>query len=280
MSHCRLKIVDCRLVALVAAMAMSCLGARAYAGSIKAQVQADEPIRKVWAIQRDATAGGTYNKPFEGKVEGDRVVIEGLPVGRFDLKFETESGGVVEGWDASVPRSTYEEEQPLGDESKEQLLKKMTSDNASGFADDSVILDMQGNIENVAILLHQLRTRMYVTGAGPVDDTWIWRVDRWQWELSGDTTWVPWQERPSYALLREKLPPKTWSSKRVVFARHLGGIALKAESPDADRGIIRVPRPAEGVTAVEPDGTPIKPIVLKANGGQPPAVTSQTTGKE
>jgi hypothetical protein len=243
------------------------------AGSIKAQVQADEPIRKVWAVQRDATAGGTYNKPFEGKLEGDRVTIENLPVpGRFDLRFETDSG-TIEGWDASVPASSYEEEQPLSEESREILFKKMRSDNASGFADDSVVLDIQGNIENVALLLHQLRTTTYITGAGPVSDTWIWRVDRWQWELSGDTTWVPWQERPSYALVREKLKPTDWPAKRMVYARHLGGIALTAERPDIDRGIIRVPKPAGGVYAVEPDGTRIKPIVLKAKGGQPPAAS-------
>jgi hypothetical protein len=244
-----------------------------HAGSIQAQLHADEPIRKVWAVQRDATAGGTYNKPFEGRIDGERVVIENLPVpGRFDLRFETDSG-TIEGWDAAVPASSYEEEQPLSEESREVLFRKMRSDNASGFADDAVVLDIQGNIENVTLLLHQLRTTTYITGAGPVSDTWIWRVDRWQWELSGDTTWVPWQERPSYALVREKLKPSTWPAKSMVYARHLGGIALTADGPEVDRGIIRVPRPAGGVYAVEPDGAPIKPIVLKAKGGQPPAAS-------
>jgi hypothetical protein len=90
---------------------------------------------------------------------------------------------------------------------------------------------------------------------------------------------VPWQERPSYALVREKLKPADYPSKSMVYARHLGGIGLTEESPDSDRGIIRVPKPAGGVYAVEPDGTPIKPIVLKAGGRQPPAAT-QPSGKE
>ncbi|MBE3132878.1 MAG: hypothetical protein IMZ55_05355, partial [Acidobacteria bacterium] len=95
----------------------------------------------------------------------------------------------------------------------------------------------------------------------------VWRVERWHWEDPDEHTWVPYQERPFYALVRERLYEKDYRAKRVAYARHLGGIALTAEKPDADLGAVKVPAPAPGVCAVDPKGERISPVVLKGPAG-------------
>jgi hypothetical protein len=253
--------------------AMSCALARA--GSIRATVKAGEPVKKVSAIQRELTSLGTMSKPFEGKLTDGKLSIENLPPGRYDLKFETASGS-VEGWDASVPASDYEEEQPLTDEARKTILKKMATEMASAFDDEVVVLDLQGNIQNAAVLLKRLRRRAFVS-AGYREGEWVWRADRWQWEDPEERNWVPNQETPWYALIRERLFPKDYEAKRITYARHLGGIALTEEKPDADLGEVLVPQPKLGINAINPDGSATTPLTIKpATVG---AATQPTTGE-
>ena len=252
----------------------------ALGGSIRATVKADQPIRKVWAIQREQTSLGTMAKPFDGAVLNGKLFVENVPPGRYDLKFQFDQG-TVEGWDANVPASDYVEEQPLSDEARQTILKKMSTETASAFDDEVIVLDLQGNIQNAAVLLKRLRRRPFVS-AGYREGEWVWRADRWQWEDPEERNWVPNQETPWYALIRERLFPKDYEARRITYARHLGGIEITEETPEVDLGDILVPQPKSGIHAINPDGTEtktiqIKPVPTVAADGQATAEPAPTT---
>lgn len=247
-------------------------------GVITAQIKTSELILKVWAIRRNDTPHGMYSEPYAGAVVDGKLTVAGLPVpGRYDLRFQTESG-LVEGWDATVPRSEYVDEQPLSEESQNEIARKMSKETVSGFPDQAVLLDIQGNIQNAAALMTTVRTTPFAEGLGTTHGIWIWRVDRWQWESPEDEQWSPWDKRPYYALFRERLKPEAYQAKRVVFARHLGGIGLKEERPKVELGTILVPRPLPGVRAVNPDGSTTRTVVLKPRPAAKPA--TQKSGEE
>ncbi|MCX5659108.1 MAG: hypothetical protein NTW19_05215 [Planctomycetota bacterium] len=256
----------CLVLGLSFALSRSAIAAPAIdsgPGVITAQLKTSELIAKVWAVRRDERTNGVYMVPFSGSIIDGKLTVAGLPVpGKYDLRFQTESG-LVEGWDATVPRSEYVDEQPLSEEGANEIIRKMSKDTVSGFPDQVVLLDLQGNIQNAAALMTGVRTTPFSEGMGVTHGTWIWRVDRWQWESPEDDQWNPYDKRPYYALYRERLKPEVYQAKRVVFARHLGGIGLKEERPKIDLGTILVPRPLAGVRAVNPDGSTTKAIVLK-----------------
>jgi len=233
------------------------------AGTITATLKSEEPVTKAVAVQRTHTKTGTSFKPFAGKVDGDKVTFADLPSPSvYELNFETASG-LVMGWDATTPASDYEEEQPLSDEARATIIRKMSKDNAVGFPDQAQIIDLQGNIQNAVVIINTLRTTPFAESVGTNTTTWIWRVDRWQWHDPNEQTWEPLFERPYYSVIRQRIPAGTYAAKSVAFARHLGSIALTAEKPEVDLGIIIVPKPEPGVRAVNPDGSTIKPIVIK-----------------
>lgn len=254
--------------ALLAAVWISILALSAMAagdGVITATVECEAPVTAAWAIERRHTAVGVYHHPYAGIVTGRTVRIAGLPVpGRYALKFRV-GDGVVEGWDAGVPESDYVDELPLAEGARVTIAKKMSSDQFTAFADEAEILDIQGNIQHAALLLFQLRRRPFV-GGGYKPGEWVWRVDRWQWEDPDERTWVPCQERPYYALVRERLYAKQFETKRVVFARHLGGIVLDRDNAKRHLGELTIPVPGPGVHAAGPDGTLIEPAVIKPAG--------------
>jgi hypothetical protein len=244
---------------LTAALALS--GA-ARGGTIIAQVESAEPVQKVRAILREETSTGVHPKPFEGQLQDGKLAIANLPPGRYDLEFTTASGTLL-GWDAGVPASDYEEEQPLDGEARATLLAKMQRGDFAGFEDRFVILDMQGNIQNAAILAVQLRTRPFAEGMGTNTDTWIWRIQRWQWHNPDEVTWQPYPRKIYYALVRERIKPEEWPGKAYTLGRHWGGIEIKDEGATADVGILRLPKVEPGIRAVNPDGSTVPPITIK-----------------
>ena len=258
------------LTVLLAASAMS---APARAGSIRATIEADEPVKRVWAIERrpgqlTASKGkvhdvGMYGHPRQGTVKDGEIVIENLPVpGQYDLKIETTSGAIVVGWDSTVPESDYVGDPPLEEASRKAILQKLADEQFSAFSDRMWVLDIQGNIQNAAVLVMKLRTRPFV-GGNYQPGEWVWRVERWQWEDPDEHTWVPFQERPFYALVRQRLYENQYRAMRAAYARHLGGIRLTQERDAVDLGTVKVPRVGAGVYAIDPGGSRIPRVVLK-----------------
>jgi len=265
-----LKARLCAAAALVAVLLPAGL---ARAGRITGTLEARDPIKRVWAIERSPrhlkdSKGkvhdiGMYGRPHEGKVDGVRIVVEDLPVpGTYDLNLETASGGVIAGWDATVPESDYVGDPPLEETSKQKILKKLADKQFSAFSDRMWVLDIRGNIQHAALLVMKLRMRPFV-GGGYKPGEWVWRIERWHWENPEEHTWVPYQERPYYALIRERLYEKDYRAKRIAFAGHLGGIALTKEQSAANLGKIEVFSSVPGVYAVDPNGSRIRPVVLK-----------------
>ena len=271
-------------VALAAAV-FAAAPALVVAGTIRVRLAGEETVRRAWAIQRQArhirsSDGkshdvGMYGEPHEGTVDGKMLVFADLPVpGRYDLKIETATGGAMAGWDASVPESYYVGDPPLEEASKKTILAKVADEQFSAFADRMWVLDVQGNLQHAALLVMKLRMRPFV-GGGYQPGEWVFRIDRYHWENPDEQTWVPYQERPFYALVRERIRQKAYEAKRVTFARHLGGIALTDKTPEADLGTVRVVIPASGVMAVNPDGSPVRPVVLKGPADAMPSATFQ-----
>ena len=233
----------------------------ARAGSIEATVQSDVRIVSVSAVGRRASAIGVYPEPISGRMVEGRMVFQDVPPGRYDLRFDTPEG-IVHGWDAGVPESDYVQEQPLDPQSRRRIAEKLARMHRRQFFDQVVLLDISGNVQHAAVLLSQVRRRAFVGGGYEAGEL-VWRVDRWEYENPQEHTWVPVQERPFYALFRERLGEKDLGAKRITFARHLGGIEVRADGSDVDLGIILVPSPKPGIHAVNPDGSAADPIQLK-----------------
>ena len=234
----------------------------AWCGEIRTDIKAEEPVLKAWAIRRTRTKEGMKSRLFGADVAGGVLTARDLPVpGRYDLKIQMESG-TFEGWDATVPESDYVEEQPFSDTSRRTILKKMAGRSFTAYWDRVVILDIQGNIQNAVVLRAVLRTRPFV-GGNYRPGEWVWRVERWQWEDPMEHTWTTHQEQPYYALVRRRLFEKEHRTLRTTYARHLGGVALTKERPRADLGLTRMPKAGPETRAINPDGTPIEPIVIK-----------------
>ena len=231
-------------------------------GSISAELAAEEPVLRAWALRLRFAADGVYHDPFAGTIADASLRFDDLPLpGRYRLRLQTASG-VVEGWNARVPESDYVEEQPLSAASLHRILQKTARNSSAKYADKVVILDIQGNIQHAAALVTFLRKRPFV-GGGYKPGEWTWRVERWEWEDPMEHTWTVVQERPYYALLRTRFYEADYRALRTTYARHLGGIELSEERPAADLGRIVVPRPRPGTHAINPDGTPTRPFVIK-----------------
>ena len=233
------------------------------AGSIEATLDAKAPVLEAHAIARIDTPFGVEFRPaIAGDLKDAKLSFTDLPTeGVYCLRFKMESG-VVQGWDATVPPSDYEEEQPLEVASRNTILKKLAAGSASEFADQVLVLDVQGNIQNAAVLVTKLRTRPFV-GGGYRPGECVWRVERRLWEFPDEHTWVPNQDLPLYAVQRRRLFPKDYQQLSIIYARHLGGIRLDEQKPHRDLGTIVVPSPGPGIHAVGPDGDPTMPFLIK-----------------
>lgn len=246
---------------LIALCLLSAASATVQAGTVRATVESEEPIQSAWLVERKLTNVGVYDgRRLTARIAGTNLVVENVPVGRYDLRLKT-AGGEIWGWDAAVPPSDYEEELPLSEESRQTILNKLKASFATGFDDRAVVLDMQGNIQNATVLVTQLRTTPF-TGGGYREGEWVWRVTRWEWRCPEDT-WAPRVDRPYYAMVRERLYPKDYEGKHLLLARHLGGIEVAQADADVNLGIISLPAPKKGIHAIGPDGSLIEPIVLK-----------------
>lgn len=169
---------------------------------------------------------------------------------------------VVQGWNAHVPPSDYIEEQPLSEAARQTIGDKILAMHIKGFPDVVQILDLQGNIQNAAVLVLQLRTRPFV-GGGYRQGEWVLRADRMLWHDPDEHTWTPNAKLPWYSILRQRLLPRGYHNVRLLYTRALGGITLEHADEVKDLGTVIIPRPPLGVHASNPDGSIIKPITIK-----------------
>ena len=232
------------------------------AGSLRAQLPPGHAVTSAQAIEYRPTKTGVDTVTHDGRVTGDAVEFADLPDSATLCLRLTTADGVVEGWDATVPASDYVEEQPLSDAGRAAIFEKLTAMEDRGFADEVRVLDVVGNIQHAAVLLERLRRRSFV-GGGYQPGEWVWRVDRYQWHDPDEQAWTPDPALPWHALDRRRLRAPQHAALRIVYARHLGGIALSPQRPDVDLGLVTLPSVPPGVHACAPDGTIIEPVTLK-----------------
>jgi hypothetical protein len=233
-----------------------------FAGSITATLKTEEPIKRVWAVERQFRDDGSYSVPHEGKIAGDKLTIADLPdEGLFDLRFETEAG-TVEGYDRSVPKSSDDPQTPLTLEDRNQVFDRLAKFYARNYPDEVTCLDIMGNSEHAMILLSTIRRRDSVSESFRPGEM-VYRSEHYHYENPEGDSWVQYQEQPYYTLDRRRLFQPEMDRLTIVYAAHLGGIRLKKGHADADLGTIKVPVPKLGVHAVNADGKPLQEVKIR-----------------
>jgi len=170
-----------------------------------------------------------------------RFTIDGLAVGvSYDLVLDF--GPVrLEGVDFHVPRSDYEEEQPLSADDVKIIAEKVRGMNQ--FENLVEIMAIEGNIQHAVILLNKLRTEaFYASKPGEV----VWRAELWRFERP-EETWVKVQDELFTILYRERLPLAEFKKKSVSFDPALGHIELTAKAPRRDIGPVQPPPGGPGI---------------------------------
>jgi len=227
-------LVACSLSALATHPAC---GNAPQTGIISGTLQNAQAVESVVALNR-----GT-RRSFTGAVDRDsgKFTIADLPLGaRYDLIF-TFPHARVEGINLSVPRSDYEEEQPLSPEDIQTIRAKVRRMNK--FEDVVEIKTIQGNIQHAAILINKLRTRPFF-GSKPGEV--IWRAELWHFERPEDT-WLKVQDELFIVLHRERINKTEYDKKSLTFDPALGGIPLSKQQPRFDLKTVQPPLAGRGI---------------------------------
>lgn len=225
------------LVLLAGSAWMTASAHAAETGSIRGILEKPNLVKAVVAVNRDD------NKKYPGKVDAKTgaFVIEGLPLGgTYDCLVDID-GARLEGVNLKVPRSNYEEEQPLSREDAEAIKKTTLSLNQ--FEDKVEVLTIRGNIQHAAVLVHKLRTKGFINSQpGEV----IWRLEVWHFEKP-DETWVKVQDELFVVLYRERLQQAAFAKKSLTLDPALGGLRVSKEKPAVDVGKVMLPGKESGI---------------------------------
>ena len=225
-----------RLLALLAVCAAfpSTVGR---AATITGEVKPARGVTAVSAVDRQS------NKRFPGTCDAatGKFRIEELP-GDATYDCILDFGDVrLEGVSLKVPRSDYEEEQPLSDEDLETIRTKVLSMNK--FEDKIEIMTIRGNIQHASILLNKRRTKPFFDSKpGQI----IWRAELWHFERPEDT-WLKVQDEMFIVLYRERIQATEYEAKSITFDPALGGVGLATANATADVGTIAPPESKPGV---------------------------------
>ncbi len=207
-------------------------------GSITARVDPAQAVASVVAIDRatDRKYPGTFD-PASGILD-----VKNVPIGvTVDLLIDFPSGARLEGVNLKVPRSDYEEEQPLAAEDVGTITQKVRDLNK--FEDEVKVLKVVGNIQHAAVLVNKLRTRPFVNSKpGEV----VWRCELWRFERP-EETWVKVQDELFLVLYRERIAGSLYAKKSITFDPALGGLSVTREAPEIRLGPIKPPDEAPGV---------------------------------
>jgi hypothetical protein len=183
------------------------------------------------------------DKHYPGKIDAKtgQFTIAGLPLGAtYDILLDA-GAARLEGINLKVPRSDYEEEQPLSKDDIKSIKAKALELNQ--FEDRVEVMAVVGNIQHAAVILNKLRTRAFVnSNEGEV----IWRLEVWHFEKP-DKAWFKVQDELFQVLYRERLQKKNFKKKSLTLDPALGGIKLTEKKPKADVGKVALPSKETGV---------------------------------
>ncbi len=225
----------CSLTAIVLAWMLT--PARcAETGTIRGTVDKAGVVTAVTAIDR------ATDKKYPGTIDAKtgQFTIKDLPLGSYDCIVD--AGPVrLEGVNLKVPRSDYEEEQPLTKEDIETIKKTALSLNK--FENEIEVLTVSGNIQHAAVMLNKKRTTpFYESKPGEM----IWRLELWHFEKP-DETWIKVQEEFAIVFYRQRLQKSDFDKKALTLDPRLGGIKLDAKQPIGELGSIVLPSKEPGI---------------------------------
>jgi hypothetical protein len=226
-----------RLLALLTACVFVPAAPGAETGAITGTIDKPAAVTAVSAINR------ANDKKYPGKVDKKtgKFTISDLPL-KATYDVIVDAGGVrLEGVNLKVPRSDYEEEQPLSKEDVATIKRKALELNQ--FEDKIEIMCVVGNIQHAAVVLNKLRTKPFVESKpGEV----IWRLELWHFERP-EETWFKVQDELFQVLYRERLQKAVFDKKALTLDAALGGIKLADKRPSADVGKIVLPATDPGI---------------------------------
>jgi len=206
-------------------------------GSIRGRVDKASDVTAVFAINRENDK--KYPAVLDAK-EG-QFVIKDLPLGAtYDCVLD--AGSVrLEGVNLKVPRSDYEEEQPLTKEERETIEK--TARSLNKFENEIEVLTISGNIQHAAVVLNKKRTTPFYESK---PDEMIWRLELWHFEKP-DETWIKVQEEFAIVFYRQRLPKSDFAKKALTLDPALGGIKLDGKQKNVELETIILPSKEPGI---------------------------------
>ena len=206
-------------------------------GTINGTIDKPDTVKTVLAINR------TNDKKYPGKLDAKtgQFTIDGLPLNTaYDCVIDFGKAR-WEGINLKVPRSDFEEEQPLPKGDIETI--KTTARSLNKFEDQIEVMTVTGNIQHVAVLLNKLRTKpFYESKPGEV----IWRLELWHFEKP-DETWIKSQDELFLVLYRERLQKTVYDQKSLTLDPALGGLKPTTEQGKVDLGKMQLPGTEPGI---------------------------------
>jgi hypothetical protein len=224
-------------VAILLGAVTSSLSA-AEGGTITGSVDRGVTITAVVAVNRDEP-----DKKHTGSINPGTGVftLKGLPLGAtYDVILEA-GAARLEGVNLKVPRSDYEEEQPLTGQDVETIKKTALSLNK--FENKVEVLAVAGNIQHAAVVLQKLRTEAFINSKpGEV----IWRLEVWRFERP-DETWIKRQDELAVVHYRRRIAKAEYEKVALTLEPILGGIELTAKQPEVKLRPVAGPPPEQGI---------------------------------
>lgn len=209
--------------------------------AVKALFAYDRSVISVKAADTNTEDPG---KQYPGSVDPatGAFVVEKLPLdASYDLVVDLASGARLEGVSLKVPRSDYEEEQPLPPEDI-PVIKK-TALNLNKFEDTIEFLGLDGNIQHAAVLVTKLKHHpFYGSKPGEV----IWRLELWHFEKP-EETWIKTQDELFIVFYRKRMPKAEFLKRSLTLDAKLGGHVPTAKAVTVDLGPVELPAAEPGV---------------------------------
>lgn len=207
-------------------------------GSILGTIDRPAEVKAIVAVDRETgkAVAGTLD-PATGKFTIAELKLDAP----FDLKIDLKSGARLEGVDLSVPRSDFEEEQPLSEDDIKTITATMKT--LQTFEDSVEFLAIRGNIQHAVVLVNKTRTKPFY-GSKPGEI--VWRAEVWRFEKP-EETWVKRQDSLFTILYRERIRKTDYDAKSVTFDPAIGGLTPSKNSPEIVVGKITLPDSKPGV---------------------------------
>ncbi len=208
-------------------------------GTITGTIVAPKGVTAVTAVNR----ADEVDKKYKGSVDAKtgKFTIDKLPLGAtYDVVIDV--GTVrLEGVNLKVPRSDFEEEQPLTKVDRAAITKICKLLNK--FENEIEIMTITGNCQHAAVLLNKKRTTpFYESKPGEM----IWRLELWHFDKP-EEDWIKSQEYLAILFYRERLQKTAFEKKALTLDPELGGISLTAKEKMKDVGKVALPDGKAGI---------------------------------